>query len=148
MAIHYLSSALESLVGAKLRPSRDGVLIQTKAEGQYDFVTRYLDEPAVLAAVDALAAALRARGVQSAINAADDAPPPVPPPFSSAFAVADVPPPEDIVIRGGKVSTVPTHAPVEPAVEPAAAATESAPETAAEPRSATHGTVRRRKAAK
>jgi len=111
MSVHYLSSVLESLVGASFRPSRDGVLVNTPKRGTYDFVTRYLDEPAVLAAVDALAAALRARGVVAATNTAADDSLAVAAPFSSAFAVSDTPPPADMVIRGGKVETMPTHPP-------------------------------------
>ena len=62
MSVALLSSALHALVGCRLSPSRDGILIVSPGGSSYDLVTVRSDEGELLAAVDALAAALRARG--------------------------------------------------------------------------------------
>lgn len=108
MSVALLSSALHALVGCRLSPSRDGILIASPGGSTYDLVTVRSDEGELLAAVDALAAALRARG---AIAAATPAPVALPAPamplaFTSALPVDNIEVPPDVVIAGGKVTQV------------------------------------------
>ena len=108
MSVALLSSALHALVGCRLSPSRDGILIASPGGSTYDLVTVRSDEGELLAAVDALAAALRARG---AIAAATPAPVVLPAPamplaFTSALPVDFIEVPPDVVIAGGKVTQV------------------------------------------
>lgn len=108
MSVALLSSALHALVGCRLSPSRDGILIVSPGGSSYDFVTVRSDEGELLAAVDALAAALRARG---AIAAAMPAPVALPAPamplaFTSALPVDNIEAPPDTIIHGGKVTQV------------------------------------------
>lgn len=108
MSVDLLSSALHALVGCRLSASRDGILIVSPGGSSYDLVTIRSDEGQLLAAVDALAAALRARG---AIAAATPAPVVLPAPamplaFTSALPVDFIDVPPDTVIYGGKVTQV------------------------------------------
>ena len=108
MSVQLLSSALHALVGCTLSPSRDGILIASPGGSTYDLVTVRSDEGALLGAVEALAAALRARG---AVAAAAPAPVVVPAPamplaFTSALPVDNLETPPDVVIFGGKVANV------------------------------------------
>ena len=108
MSVALLSSALHALVGCRLSPSRDGILIVSPGGSSYDLVTVRSDEGELLAAVNALAAALRARG---AIAAATPAPVVLPAPamplaFTSALPVDNIEVPPDTVIHGGKVTQV------------------------------------------
>lgn len=130
MAIHLIHAALHGALGCTAAPSRDGVLLSLPNGTTYDFVTAYSDEGALLAAVEAIAGALRARG---AVAAATPAPKPAPAPavalaFTSALPVGHVEVPPDVVIHGGKVSEVPkvqhVDAPgwVSPKAEPVAVA--------------------------
>lgn len=109
MAIHLIHAALHGAIGCSAAPSRDGVLLSLPNGTTYELVTAYSDEGALLAAVEAIAGALRARG---AVAAATPAPVVVPAPamplaFTSALPVTNVEVPPDIVIAGGKVSEVP-----------------------------------------
>lgn len=127
MAIHLIHSALHSMVGCRAKPSRDGVLLELPTGSTYDFITCHSDESALLAAVDALADALRARGI---IAAPAPAPVVVPAPamplaFTSALPVTNIEVPPDVVITGGKVVEVKkVDAPAweAPKVEPVAVA--------------------------
>jgi len=108
MSVALLSSALHALVGCRLSPSRDGILIVSPGGSPYDLVTVRSDEGELLGAVEALAEALRARG---AIAAATPAPVALPAPamplaFTSALPVDNIEAPPDTVIHGGKVTQV------------------------------------------
>ena len=108
MSIHFLHAALHAAVGCTVAPSRDGIMLTQPGGSQHDLVTCRSDEGALLALLDALAGALRARG---AVAAATPAPVVVPAPvmplaFTSALPVANVEVPPDIVIAGGKVTEV------------------------------------------
>ena len=101
MSVALLSSALHALVGCRLSPSRDGILIVSPGGSSYDLVTVRSDEGELLAAVDALAAALRARG---AIAAATPAPVVLPAPamplaFTSALPVDFIEVPPDTQVQ-------------------------------------------------
>lgn len=127
MAIHLIHSALHGMIGCSAKPSRDGVLLTLPNGTTYDLVTAYSDEGELLAAVDALAGALRARG---AVAATTPAPVVVPAPamplaFTSALPVTNIEVPPDVVIAGGKVLEVKkVDAPAweAPKVEPVAVA--------------------------
>ena len=108
MSIHLLHAALHAAVGCTVAPSRDGIMLTQPGGSQHDLVTCRSDEGALLALLDALAAALRARG---AVAAAMPAPVVVPAPamplaFTSALPVDNIETPPDVVIFGGKVADV------------------------------------------
>lgn len=108
MSIHLLHAALHAAVGCTVAPSRDGIMLTQPGGSQHDLVTCRSDEGALLALLDALTGALRARG---AVAAAMPAPVVVPAPamplaFTSALPVDNIEAPPDVVIFGGKVANV------------------------------------------
>lgn len=108
MSVHLLHSALHAIIGCTATPSRDGILLELPTGLPHDLVTCRSDENALLAAVEAIAGALKARGAVAAAT-----PAPVKPPapavalaFTSALPVGNVELPPDVVIAGGKVVEV------------------------------------------
>ena len=66
MSLHLLGSIFSELKHCSAYSSRDGVTVVTPGNMHIEIVTRYFDEPLVLAALESITAALRER-----VDAAD-----------------------------------------------------------------------------
>jgi len=61
MSIHSLASLFSELKHCTSYPTRDGIVVKTPGNMHIEVVTRFFDEPAVLAALEAIVAAMRER---------------------------------------------------------------------------------------
>ena len=61
MSIHSLASLFSELKHCTSYPTRDGIVVRTPGNMHIEVVTRFFDEPAVLAALEAIVAAMRER---------------------------------------------------------------------------------------
>ena len=61
MSIHLLASLFSELKHCTSYPTRDGIVVKTPGNMHIEVVTRFFDEPAVLAALEAIVAAMRER---------------------------------------------------------------------------------------
>jgi hypothetical protein len=61
MSIHSLASLFSELKHCTSYPTRDGIVVRTPGNMHIEVVTRHFDEPAVLAALEAIVASLKER---------------------------------------------------------------------------------------
>lgn len=61
MSIHSLASLFSELKHCTSYPTRDGIVVRTPGNMHIEVVTRFFDEPAVLAALETIVAAMRER---------------------------------------------------------------------------------------
>jgi len=61
MSIHSLASLFSELKHCTSYPTRDGIVVKTPGNMHIEVVTRFFDEPAVLAALETIVAAMRER---------------------------------------------------------------------------------------
>ena len=61
MSLHLLSSLFAELKHCTSYPTRDGIVVRTSGNQHIEVVTKFFDEPAVLAALEAIVASLKER---------------------------------------------------------------------------------------
>jgi hypothetical protein len=61
MSLHLLSSLFAELKHCISYPTRDGIVVRTPGNQHIEVVTKFFDEPAVLAALEAIVAAMQER---------------------------------------------------------------------------------------